>query len=155
MESVDKCDLNELVDKLLRQLNVFRSGGSCWVLKKFLSLDITVCRTKSLCRTKFSVYTCKHGRHKPLYNGIRFLDSLQYMSQSPENFAKTMETSSLHLLRNKFSGMNDFNFGKIRGRDFFPYNYFDRFEKISQPSLASGDAWSNSLPGKIDISERD
>ena len=48
VESIDECDLNELVDQLLRQLNVFYSGGSGWVLKKFLSLDIKVCEIRSL-----------------------------------------------------------------------------------------------------------
>ena len=53
VESIDECDLNELVDQLLRQLNVFCSEGSDWVLEKFLSLDIEVCRTRSLIGSSF------------------------------------------------------------------------------------------------------
>ena len=77
------------------------------------------------------------------------------MSQSLESLANTMQTSSLQLLRNKFSDMSEFDFEKIRGKGFFPYNYLDSFEKFSQPFLAYGDAWRNRLFGKIDISERD
>ena len=77
------------------------------------------------------------------------------MPQSLESLARTMQTSSLQLLRNKFSNMSDFDFEKIRGKGFFPYNYLDSFEKFSQPFPAYWDAWRNSLSGKIDISERD
>ena len=106
-------------------------------------------------RIIFSENICKDGRHVPLYSEIRFLDSFQFMSQSLESLAKTMETSSLQLLRNKLSDMSDFDFEKIRGKCFFPDNYLDSFEKFSQPSPAYGAAWRNSLSGKIDISERD
>ena len=106
-------------------------------------------------RNKFSEYICKDGRYVPLYSEIRFLDSFQFMSQSLESLAKTIQTSSLQLLRNKFSDMSDFDFEKIRGKCFFPYNYLDSFEKISQPFPAYGDAWRNSFSGKTDISERE
>ena len=49
-------------------------------------------------RIKFSEHICKDGRHVPLYSEIRFLDSSQFMSQSLESLAKTMQTSSHHLL---------------------------------------------------------
>ena len=91
----------------------------------------------------------------PLYSEIRFLDSFQFTSQSLESLGKTMQTSSLQLLRNKFSDMGDFDIEKIRGKSFFPYNYLDSFENFSQHFPAYGDAWRNSLSGKIDISERD
>ena len=39
-------------------------------------------------RIKFSEYIWKGGRHMLLYSEVRFLDSFQFMSQSPENLAK-------------------------------------------------------------------
>ena len=66
-----------------------------------------------------------------------------------------MQTSSLQLLRNKFSDTSDFDFEEIRGKRFFPYNYLDSFEKFSQPFPGYGDAWRNRLSRKIDISERE
>ena len=106
-------------------------------------------------RTKFSEYICKDGRHVPLYSEIRFLDSFQFMSHSLESRAKTIQTSSLQLLRNKFSDMTEIDFGRIRGEGFFPYTNLDSFENFSQPFPAHGDAWRNNLSGKIDISERE
>ena len=104
-------------------------------------------------RITFSEYRCKDGRHVPLYSEFRFLDSFQFMSQSLESLAKTMQTSPLQLLRKKFSDMSDFE--KTRGKSFFPHIYMDSFEIFSKPFPAYGDAWRNSLSGKIDISERD
>ena len=72
-------------------------------------------------RIKFSEYICKDGRHVPLHSEIRFLDSFQFMSQSLESLAKTMQTSSLQLLRNKFSDMSDFD---------FPLQVFGQLRKI-------------------------
>ena len=106
-------------------------------------------------RIKFSEYICKDGRLVPLYSEIRFLDSFQIISQSLESLAKTMQTSSLQVLRNKFSDMGDFDFERNRGKGSFPYNLSDSFEKFIQLFLASGEAWRNSLSGKIDISERE
>ena len=106
-------------------------------------------------RIKISEYICKDGRHVPLYSEIRFLDSFQFTSQSLESLAKTMQTSSLQLLRNKFSDKSDFDVEKLRGKGFLPYNYLDSFETFSQTFPAYGDAWRNSLSGKMDISERD
>ena len=46
-------------------------------------------------RIDFSEYICKNGRHMPLRSEIHFLDSFQFFSQSPQNVAKTTQTSSL------------------------------------------------------------
>ena len=64
VESIDECDINELVDQLLRQLKVFFSGGSGWVLEKFLSLDIKVCKSKSLGGSSFIPTPTKLARFR-------------------------------------------------------------------------------------------
>ena len=53
VESIDNADLDELIDQILRQLNVFCSGGSSWMLKKLSSLDIKICHTRSLAGTLY------------------------------------------------------------------------------------------------------
>ena len=62
----------------------------------------------------------QNGRPLPLYSKIRFLDSFQYMSQSFECLAKTMQTYLLQLLRNIFSDISSFDFENIRGKGFSP-----------------------------------
>ena len=53
VESIDNADLDEMVDQVLRQLNVFYSGGSGWIPKQLSSLDIKICHTRSLAGTSF------------------------------------------------------------------------------------------------------
>ena len=53
VESIDDEDFDELVDQVLRQLNVFCSGGSGWVLEKLICLDIKICKTKSLAGSSY------------------------------------------------------------------------------------------------------
>ena len=81
-------------------------------------------------RIKFSEYICKDGRHVPLHSEIRFVDSFQFMSESLESLAKTMQTSSLQLLRNKFSDMSDFDFEKIGGKGFFIWTALKKFPNL-------------------------
>ena len=129
---------------------IVRPGEKLWAISRtdevYISFSLLI---------KFSEYICKDGGYVALYSEIRFLDSFQFMSQSFESLAKTMRTSSLELLRNKFSDMSDFDYEKIRGKGLFLYKSLDSFEKFSQNFPASGDAWKNSLSRKIDISERD
>ena len=64
VESIDECDLNEMVDQLLRQLNVFCSAGSGWVHENILSLDIKVCKTRSLAGSSFILTPTKLARFR-------------------------------------------------------------------------------------------
>ena len=64
VESIDRCDLNELIYQLLRQLNVLRSGGSGWVLQKFLSMDIKIRKAKSLAGSSFLPIPTKLARFR-------------------------------------------------------------------------------------------
>ena len=105
-------------------------------------------------RINVSEYTRKDGRHVPLHSGIRFSDSFQFMSQSLDNLANTMETSSVHLLPKHFLTWLILILEKIRGKGFFPYNYSDSSEKLPQTSTVYADAWRNSLSGIIDINVR-
>ena len=64
VESTDECDFDELVDQLLRQLNLFCSGGSGWVLKQFPSLDIRVFKTRSMAGSSFMPNPTKPARFR-------------------------------------------------------------------------------------------
>ena len=77
-----------------------------------------------------------------------------YVSQ-PWNFRKNYAYLNTSTASKKVSNMSDFDFEKIRGKIFFPYNFLDSFEKFSQPFPAYEDAWRNSLSEIIDICERD
>ena len=48
VESIDDEKFDELLDQVLRQLNVCFPGGSSWVLEKLICLDIKFCKTNLL-----------------------------------------------------------------------------------------------------------
>ena len=66
------------------------------------------------------------GKHVHLYSEIRFFDSFKFLSQSLESLAKTVQTSSLQLLRNKFFDMSH---EKFRGKGFFSLQLFGQLWK--------------------------
>ena len=53
VEFIDDEHFDELVDQVLRQLNVFCSGGSCLVLEKLICLDVKFCETKSVAGSSY------------------------------------------------------------------------------------------------------
>ena len=73
VESIDECDLIELVDQFLRQLNVFCSGGSGCILKKLLSLDMKVGKTRSLAGSSFIPTPAKFVRFRYSFLNIKNL----------------------------------------------------------------------------------
>ena len=95
----------------------------------------------------------QNGRHVPLYREIRFLDSFQFMSQSLESLAKSMQSSSLQLLRNKFSDMSDFDSEKIRGKGFFSLTFISTTLKNFANLFSLTGTLGESLSGKVYISE--
>ena len=80
VESIDNADLDELIDQVLRQLNVFCSGGSGWILKKLSSLDIKICHTKSLSGTSYLPTPPKlKGMRKCLLNIKNLFDNFCFI----------------------------------------------------------------------------
>ena len=64
-------------------------------------------------------YTDKKNRNVRLFHSLRFLDSLQFMSQSLESLAKTLKTEDFALLRQHFSSVPDQVFKKLTKKGFF------------------------------------
>ena len=96
-------------------------------------------------RIKFYEYIWRDGRHVPLYSEVRFLDSFQFMSQSFESLAKTMQTRHYNCIETCFLTWAILIQKKIQGKTFFPYNYLDSHEKFSQLFLAYEDDWRDSF----------
>ena len=81
----------------------------------------------------------------PLYSEIRFLDGFQFMSQSLESLANTMQTSSLQLLQSKYSDRIDFDFEKVRGKGFsltFIWTALKKFPYLLLPTGTFGETVS-------------
>ena len=100
-------------------------------------------------------YIKQSGRLVNMCQPLCFLDSYQFVSQSLENLAKTLRKDDFFLLKQFFHNVPDKNFLTLTQKGFFPYSYLDIFKKFKEPFPIYGDAWKNSLSGKIDITYSD
>lgn len=94
----------------------------------------------------------KKGRNIVLYHSLRFLDSFQFMSQSLDSLAKTLEIKDFKLLRAGFPNTDDNLFSKLTQKGFFPYNFLDSLDKFKEPLPDYGPLWYNTLTKCIGIS---
>ena len=81
------------------------------------------------------------------------LDSFQFMSQSLESLAKTVDKNGFKLLRAGFPNIGDDLFQRLTKKGFFPYNYLDSFEKFNEPFPPHGPLWYNTLTKAIAITK--
>ena len=90
-------------------------------------------------------YINKVGVAKQIRHEIRFLDSINFMADSLDALANTLQDSDLKLLRYRFQEFTDSEFRKIRAKGIFPYSFF-------APLPEHGEEWRNTLSGTIDVS---
>ena len=100
-------------------------------------------------------YEKQSGQLVKLHESLRFLDSYQFVSQTLENLAKTLQASDYSILKQFSCNIPDHLFVKLAQKGFFPYSYLDSFEKFKEPLPTYGDSWKNSLTGAIDITPSD
>ena len=101
-------------------------------------------------------YYTKNHKNATVTNNPRFLDSFQFMSQSLDSLAKTLEIDDFSLLETFFSSTYPtINWKLLTRKGRFPYSYLDSFPKFGKPLPNYGDDWTNTLTGQIDISEAD
>ena len=86
---------------------------------------------------------------------MRFLDSFQFMSQSSNSLAKTVNKKDFKLLRAGFPNIGDDLFQRMTEKSFFPYNYLDSFEKFNEPFPTHGPLWHNTLTKAIEITKEE
>ena len=98
----------------------------------------------------------KNHKNATITNNLRFLKSLQFMSQNLDSLAKTLKIDDFPLLKTFFSSIHaTVDWKLLTRKGYFPYSYLDSFRKFENPSPCYGDDWKNTLTGKIDISEAD
>ena len=86
-------------------------------------------------------YTDKKNRIVSLFQSLRLLDSLQFLSQRLESSAKTLKTEDFALLRQHFSSLPDQVFKKLTKKVFFSYSFLDRFQKFDELLPPLGIDW--------------
>jgi hypothetical protein len=67
-----------------------------------------------------------------------FKDSLQFMAASLETLTANLKKagdSNFNLMREEFSNISEENFQLLLAKGVFPYDYFDSWERLSEPQL--------------------
>ena len=111
--------------------------------------------------TSFSIavplgsYKDKRNKIVTLRHSLRFLDSLQFMSQSLDSLAKTVQLKDFVLLRRHFFHVTDDLFQKLTKKGHFPYIFLYSLPKFDVALSPFGDAWRKSLTGSIDFTSED
>ena len=85
------------------------------------------------------------------YHSLRFLDSFQFLSQSLDSLAKTVDKNGFKLMRAGFPNIRDNLFEKLTKKGFFPYNYLESFEKFTEPFPPHGPLCYNTLTKSIRV----
>ena len=97
--------------------------------------------------TSFSIalpvgsYKDKRKKYVTLRHSLKFLDNLQYMSQSLDFLAKTSQLKDFVLLRQHFFHVTENLFQKLTKKGHFPYSFLDSLQKFGVALPPFGDAW--------------
>ena len=100
-------------------------------------------------------FKSKKGHDVLHYHPLRFLDSFQFISQSLDTLAKTLDKQDFKLLKACFPNFTESIFEKLTRKRFFPYNFLDSLEKFAKPLSPYGPGWFNTLTQRIEIIEQD
>ena len=99
-------------------------------------------------RVKVGEYKNKKGELIELFENMRFLDSFRFMGMSLEKLVSFLPTDGFKIIDNHFEE----KFAKkqiklLHQKSFYPYSYFDNFERFSEKRLPPLNKWKNTLAG--------
>ena len=72
-------------------------------------------------------FKSKVEQNAVLHHSLRFLDSFQFMSQSLDSLAKTVDKNDFRLLRAGFANIGDDPFQKLTKKGFLPVQRSSHF----------------------------
>ena len=75
---------------------------------------------------------------------LKFIDSLQFTSQSLDSLVKTLEDDEFRYLRESCISNH---FGLVRRKGVYPYDYMDSFNRFEETALPSQDSFFSKLSG--------
>ena len=78
-------------------------------------------------------FKSKLGQNVVLYHSLRFLDGFQFMSQSLDSLAKTIDKNDFQLLRAALPNIGDDLFERLTKKDFFPKTILTLLKSFTSP----------------------
>ena len=104
--------------------------------EKYITLTIGVpCRQ----------YKDKKGNERTAYEYLRFIDSYRFMGCSLDKLASYLPDEKFQILDNCFSDYSGYERSLLHQKGYYPYNYFDEFEKFEEKELPPREQWKDSL----------
>ena len=91
----------------------------------------------------------KHGKKRPNYENLRFIDSYKFMLSSLSQLIQNLPTEGLQLMETQFSssGYSQKQLDLLKQKGYYPYSYVKSFEKFEKTKFPARRLWINSLQG--------
>ena len=90
-------------------------------------------------------YQDKNGITKTIFEYLRFIDSYRFMTFSLEKLAGYLPQEKFKILDRCFSDYSAEHRSLIHQKGYYPYSYFDNFDKFLETKLPPRDQWKDSL----------
>ena len=82
---------------------------------------------------------------KTIFEYLRFIDSYRFMTFSLEKLAGFLPQEKFKTLDRCFSDYSTEDISLIHQKGYYPYSYFDNFDKFLETKLPPRDQWKDSL----------
>ena len=137
--------------KVKKVHRVLKFRQSQW-LQPYMELNT---QKRKECRKKFeesffklmnnSCNEDKNGMTKTVFEYLRFIDSYRFMAFSLEKLAGFLPQEKFRILDGCYSGYSTEDISLIHQKGYYPYSYFDNFDKLLETKLPPRDQWKDSL----------
>ena len=104
--------------------------------EKYISLTVGV---------PVRTYQDKTGMTKTIFELLHFIDSYRFMAFSLEKLAGFLPQEKFKILDRCYSDYSTEDINIIHQKGFYPYSYFDNFDKFLETKLPPRNQWKDSL----------
>ena len=99
-------------------------------------------------------YQDKNGVTKTVFEYLRFIDSYRFMGASLEKLVSYLPEDKFEILDKVFPDYSKEERNLLHQKGYYPYSYFDNFEKFQEEKLPPREQWKDSLHnGEVMITE--
>ena len=90
-------------------------------------------------------YQDKNGLTKTVFEYLRLIDSFRFMASSLEKLASYLPKEKFKILDSCFADYPESDRDLFHQKGYYPYSYFDNFDKFLETKLPPRDQWQYSL----------
>ena len=107
-----------------------------WTDEKYITLTIGV---------PVRTYQDINGLAKTVFEYLRFIDSFRFMASSLEKLATYLPKGKFQILDSCLADYPESDRDLLLQKSYYPYSYFDNFDKFLETKLPPRDQWLDSL----------